>query len=110
MTRSGEPHLGTANLYIRHFWTFSDIALLPYSVWNRAECRRDGYRARQHSDRFDDWHRYDRRGHFSYWDDEDCSWKHDRNHRYNCDRSDRDSNRHDHDSNRSDRNRGCDSQ
>ncbi|MFD9283352.1 hypothetical protein ACFWD7_39950 [Streptomyces mirabilis] len=83
---------------------------VTYQHNSEEDYRRDGYRARQHSDRFADSHRYDRRGHFSYWDDEDCSWKHDRNHRYNCDRSDHDSNRYDHDSNRSNRNRGCDSQ
>jgi hypothetical protein len=82
---------------------------VAYQHNSEEDYRRDGYRARQHSGRFADY-QYDRRGHFSYWDDEDYSWKHDRNHRYNCDRSDRDSDRHDHDSNRSDRNRGCDSQ
>ncbi|MFF1809509.1 hypothetical protein ACFVXW_10145 [Streptomyces sp. NPDC058251] len=59
------------------------------------DSRRDGDRARQHSDRFTDSDRYDRSGHFSYWDDEDRSWKQDRNYRYDWDRSDRrDSNRH----------------
>ncbi|MER5540854.1 hypothetical protein [Streptomyces mirabilis] len=83
---------------------------VAYQHNSEEDYRRDGYRARQHSDRFTDSDRYDRRGHFSYWDDEDCSWKHDRNYRYNCDRSDRDSNRYDHDSNRSNRDRGCDNQ
>ncbi|MET9387483.1 hypothetical protein ABZY09_42350 [Streptomyces sp. NPDC002928] len=70
--------------------------------------RRDGNHARQHSDRFTDSVRYDHRGHFYYWDDEDRSWKHDSDYRYHWGRSDRDSNRYDrdwdrcdHDSNRS---------
>ncbi|OOV18132.1 hypothetical protein SM007_36460 [Streptomyces avermitilis] len=41
-TRSGEPHLSAANPRVRHFRTFSDITVLPYSVWNGAECRRNG--------------------------------------------------------------------
>lgn len=64
---------------------------------NSEDYRRDGDRARQHSDHFTDSDRYDHRGHFYYWDDEDCSWKHDRNHRYDWDRNDRDSNRYDRD-------------
>ncbi|MFJ1608541.1 hypothetical protein ACIOHS_35030 [Streptomyces sp. NPDC088253] len=90
---------------------------VAYQHHSEEDYLRDGYRARQHSDRFTDSDRYDRRGHFSYWDDEHCSWKHDRNYRYNCDRSDRHSNRYDHDSSwsnhdsdRSNRDRGCDSQ
>ncbi|MCZ0985262.1 hypothetical protein [Streptomyces diastatochromogenes] len=71
--------------------------------------RQDGYRAREHSTRFSTSDRYDRRGHSYSWDDEGCSWKHDRNHPYDWDRSDRNSNRYDrdwdrynHDSNRYD--------
>ncbi|MFE2522543.1 hypothetical protein [Streptomyces mirabilis] len=83
---------------------------VAYQHNSEEDYRWDGSRARQHSDRFTDSDRHDRRGHFSYWDDEDCSWKHDRNHRYNCDRSDHDSSWSNHDSNRSNRDRGCDSQ
>ncbi|MER5522246.1 hypothetical protein [Streptomyces sp. NPDC002763] len=62
--------------------------------------RQDGHRARQHSDRFADSDRYDRRGHFYYWDDEDRCWKHDGNHRNDWDRYDHDSNRYDCDGDR----------
>ncbi|MFD5794217.1 hypothetical protein ACFWIO_11885 [Streptomyces diastatochromogenes] len=73
--------------------------------------REDGYRAREHSDRYTDWDRYGRHGHVYRWDDGDCDWKRDsdsRDHRYRYDRDHRyardgrDSlNRSDHDWNRS---------
>ncbi|MFF4347056.1 hypothetical protein [Streptomyces sp. NPDC001530] len=82
---------------------------VAYRHNSEEDYRRDGYRARQHSDRFTDSVRYDSRGHFYYWDDEDRSWKHNSDYRYSWDRSDRDSNRYDrdwdrynHDSNRYD--------
>ncbi|WP_326818840.1 hypothetical protein OIE61_40655 [Streptomyces sp. NBC_01762] len=81
---------------------------VAYRHNSEEDYRRDGYRAGQHSDHFTDSDRYDRRGHFYYWDDEDCNWKHDRNHRYNWDRNDRDSNRYDHDRDRYDHDRGRD--
>lgn len=67
------------------------------TYWHNSEedYRRDGYRSRQHSDHFADSDRYDRRGHSHPWDDEGGSGKHDRNYRYDWDRSDRDSNRYD---------------
>ncbi|MGW4914073.1 hypothetical protein [Streptomyces sp. NPDC004270] len=82
---------------------------VAYRHNSEVDYRWDGYRARQHSDCFTDSDRRDRRGHFSYWDDEDRSWKHNRNYRYDWDQSDRrdpnlydrDSNRYDHNANRS---------
>lgn len=95
---------------------YSEDRGVAYRHNSEEDYRRDGYRARQHSDRFTDSDRYDRRGHFYYRDDEDRSWKHDRNYRYDWDRSDRrdsnrndrDWNRYDHDSNRSHHDRGRD--
>ncbi|MFG2424474.1 hypothetical protein ACGFWD_36240 [Streptomyces sp. NPDC048448] len=97
---------------------------VAYRHNSEKDCRRDGYSTRQHGDRFTASDRYDRRGHFYCWGEEDRSWKHDRNHRYDWDRRNHDSNRcdrdwdryghaskrydhdwdrHDHDSNRYDR-------
>ncbi|MGW7421690.1 hypothetical protein ACWGJB_16705 [Streptomyces sp. NPDC054813] len=77
---------------------------VAYRHTTAEDYRQDGHRARQHSDRFADSDRYDRRGHFYYWDDEDRCWKHDRNHGNDWDRYDRDSNRYDHDGDRYDNN------
>ncbi|MFI6491681.1 hypothetical protein [Streptomyces sp. NPDC050564] len=67
--------------------------------------RWDGHRGRQYGDHYTTSDRYDRRGHFYYyWDDEDRCWKHDRNHRYDWDRHDHDSNRYDRDWDRYDHN------
>ncbi|WP_351229126.1 hypothetical protein [Streptomyces sp. NPDC002133] len=85
---------------------------VAYRHNSEGDYRWDGYRTRHHSDCHTDSVQYDRRGHFYYWDDEDCGWKHDRSYRYDWDRNDRDSNRsnrdwdrNDRDSNRSDRGR-----
>ncbi|WP_328513241.1 hypothetical protein OHB25_05560 [Streptomyces mirabilis] len=82
---------------------------VAYQYNSEEDYRLDGYHARQHSDRFADSDRRERRGHFYYRDDEARSWKHDKNYRYDCDRYDRNSNRYDrdwdrynHDSNRYD--------
>lgn len=73
---------------------------VAYRHNSEEDYRQDGYRAREHNTRFNTSDRYDRRGHSYYWDDEDCSWKDDRNPRYDWDRSDGDSNRYDHDRDR----------
>ncbi|MHA5054906.1 hypothetical protein [Streptomyces sp. SD15] len=77
---------------------------VAYRHTSKEDDRRDGYRDRQHSDRYTDSVRYDRRGHFYYyWDDEDRSWKHSSSYRYDWDRYDRDSKRYDRDWDRHDR-------
>ncbi|MER5411219.1 hypothetical protein [Streptomyces sp. NPDC002769] len=68
---------------------------VAYRHNSEKDYRRDGYSTRQHGDRFTAWDRYDRRGHFYCWGDEDRSWKYDRNHGYDWDRHSRDSNRYD---------------
>ncbi|MFD7442474.1 hypothetical protein [Streptomyces sp. NPDC059909] len=80
---------------------------VAYRHNSEADYRWDGYRTRHHSDCNTDSVRYDRRGHFYYWGDKDCGWKHDSSYRYDWDRNDRDSNRYDHDrdSNRYDHDR-----